>query len=72
MLFYKIGLLKPRFISTLNTKDVLNILIYLYIDDMKHISIFSELLEYVCKHIQDAQHEQMILKIASAYRWLSF
>lgn len=67
--FVESGLLMPRFLSSMNIKDVSNLLREFHMKDevIKKLCSFSELLRTLSKNIQRSRYENLIMKLAQAY-----
>ena len=63
------GLLMPSFLASLNIKDVYILLRDFYMNDevIKELCSFNELINTLCKNIQRARYEKLIIKLAKAY-----
>lgn len=72
--FVEYGLLMPRFLSSLNLKDVSNLLREFHMKDeaINKLCSFSELLETLSKNIQRSRYENLIMKLAQAYDGYNF
>lgn len=72
--FVKNGLLMPRFLASMNIKDVSNILREHYMKDdvIKQFCSYSDLIQTLCKNIQRSRYEQLIIKLAKAYEGYQF
>lgn len=68
------GLLMPRFLASMNIKDVSILLREFYIKDevINKLCSFSELLHTLCKNIQRSRYEKLIIKLATAYDGYNF
>ncbi|XP_058075836.1 probable DNA-directed RNA polymerase [Magnolia sinica] len=72
--FVEIGLLMPKFLASMNIKDVSILLREFHMKDevINKLCSFTELLQTVSKNIQRACYEQLILKLATAYEGYNF
>ncbi len=63
------GYLMPRFLASMNIKDVSSLLREFYMMDevIKKLCSFSELLQTLCKNIQRSRYEKLIIELAIAY-----
>ena len=63
------GYLMPRFLSSINIKDVSILLREFHMKDevINKLCSFSELLQTLCKNIQRSRYEKLIIKLAIAY-----
>lgn len=63
------GLLMPSFLASLNINDVYILLRDFYMKDevIKKLCSFNELINALCKSIQRARYEKLIIKLAKAY-----
>lgn len=68
------GLLMPRFLTTMNIKDVSIILRDFHIKDevINKLCCYDELLHFLYKNIQRSRYERFIIKLAIAYEGYSF
>lgn len=68
-LFVESGLLMPRFLSSMNIKDVTNLLREFHMKDevINKLCSFNELLHTLSKNIQRSRYENLIIKLAKAY-----
>ena len=68
------GLLMPRFLASINIKDVSRILRELHMKDevINKLCSFNELLNTICKNIQRARYEKLIIDLAIAYEGFDF
>ncbi|KAG6621672.1 hypothetical protein I3842_Q008800, partial [Carya illinoinensis] len=68
-LFVESGLLMPRFLSSMNIKDVTNLLREFHMKDevINKLCGFNELLHTLSKNIQRSRYENLIIKLAKAY-----
>lgn len=67
--FVDSGYLMPGFLASMNVKVVSSLLRDLYIKDevIQKFCSFGELLQTLCKKIQRARYERLIIKLANAY-----
>lgn len=72
--FVEYGYLMPRFLASMNIKDVSYFLREFHMKDdvIKRLCSFSELLHTLCKNIQRSRYEQLIIKLAKAYNGYQF
>ncbi len=72
--FVESGLLMPRFLSSMNIKDVSNLLREFHMKDevINKLCNFSELLHTLSKNIQRSRYENLIMKLAQAYEGYHF
>ncbi|KAF3452229.1 hypothetical protein FNV43_RR08327 [Rhamnella rubrinervis] len=73
-LLVEYGYLMPRFLASMNIKDVSNSLRESHMKDdvIRQLCSFSELLHTLCKNIQRSRYEQLIIKLAKAYDGYQF
>jgi hypothetical protein len=73
-LLVEYGYLMPRFLSSINIKDVSNLLREIYMKDevINKLCSFGELLNTLCKNIQRSRYEKLIIKLAIAYDGYNF
>lgn len=73
-LLVEYGYIMPRFLSSLNIKDVSDLLreFYMKDKDIKSLCSFSELLHTLCKNIQRSRYDNFIIKLATAYNGYNF
>lgn len=73
-LFVEYGYLMPRFLASLNIKDVSSLLRKFHTEDkvINQLCSFSELLHTLCKNIQRSRYENLIIKLAIAYEGFHF
>ncbi|XP_017985382.1 PREDICTED: probable DNA-directed RNA polymerase [Theobroma cacao] len=73
-LFVEYGYLMPKFLSSMNIKNVSFLLREFYMKDevINKICSFNELLQTLNKSIQRARYEQLIIKLAIAYEGYKF
>lgn len=67
--FVEYGYLMPRFLASINIKDVSILLREFHMKNevILQLCSFSELLNTLCKNIQRSRYENLILKLAMAY-----
>ena len=73
-LLVEYGYLMPRFLASMNIKDVSILLREFHMKDevINKLCSFSELLHTLCKNIQRSRYEQLIIKLAIAYDGYKF
>nr|YP_010127583.1 DNA-dependent-RNA-polymerase [Bougainvillea spectabilis]QPP04907.1 DNA-dependent-RNA-polymerase [Bougainvillea spectabilis] len=73
-LFEESGLIMPKFLASMNYVNVIPLLREMYMGDpeMKEICSFNDLLQLLSKNIQRARYEQLIIKLATAYKGYDF
>ncbi|GLU24484.1 hypothetical protein SLE2022_404150 [Rubroshorea leprosula] len=70
----KLGLLMPRFLASMNIKEVNILLREFYMKDevINKLCTFNELLHTLCKNIQRSRYENLVIKLAKAYDGYNF
>lgn len=73
-LFVESGLLMPRFLASMNIKEVSILLREFYMMDevINKLCSFNDLLQIINKNIQRSRYENLILNLASAYDGYKF
>ncbi|XP_050217571.1 probable DNA-directed RNA polymerase [Mercurialis annua] len=73
-MFVEYGFLMPKFLASINISDVSNLLREFHIKDkvINQFCSFSNLLNTLCKNIQRAQYEKLLIKLATAYDGFHF